>query len=436
MPQLSQKTFRDLHDKLFQKFKTENNGVLPATVTQKYGINEFASNDVVPSLRRSLSEHPGVIKYFEGVNNGIKSNESGFKKIETKRWLYEPNVAITKKKAPQKIQVDDDQYNAWIIYLESVDHGQQLETTEEIEYSGFYYSYKENTIFEANFYIDFTQSPISVRMSGFHQRAPFELSGTGRIERTYFYASLTGKRQMDWDDEFHLIAKIGNQTRPDLLCASFLGVSSYDYPTSGEIVLVTDTFSSKEDINIIKQYLTLKKSRLKSKYFDDTNGMMVKGKYLNEISHMVGFYQVLNFNPVGDLMISRFTIDEFYNSRFITTAYNANQNNQVCLLNISSVLTNRLCISTHPNLGTGIIAYVMINIPRKGEKFNKGVFCSVGQTGNMPVAGNIVLEMVNYEVEPMRVNKDEIQQFLQDNPDMQLAFNELVKLERRKPPSY
>jgi hypothetical protein len=272
--------------------------------------------------------------------------------------------------------------------------------------------------------------------------------GEGRKKQQYFFISLTAMRGT-WEDEFSMVGFLGKDLDPiGEVCIRclFLGISTYNYPTAGEMVLVKKVVSDTDEKSLItlqeaqklvlSRYLLLKHNRIRLKPLGGAiqmESLTVKGFLPNEIAHMVGTYKVLNLNGRGQLAISKFTIGNDYKSYFYTDAFRPNLNSQVCLMEVSNIVRDRLCITTHPDTGAGLIACVMLNIPMSGDKIIEGAFCSIGNAkSTYPVANQIVLLKTNDPSDFMTTI---------DNPDKTLpkmgdkalleAYEKLKKISRR-----
>ena len=437
---LSAQEIIQIHDLLMSKFEHECGGILPATVAQKYGFGEYSKDNNASSLRKAISSNTAVVKYLENVNHGIDPTHSGCQTVETKNNLYVKYNNLTKRKQ-LKENINMVQLTCWMLYLGYPTYdsfkGSKQKSKSGITYTSFFYNYEKDDIMNCTFNVNYDNNPYKVSMEIVLFDKLIEYSGEGRKQNNYLYINLKGNRKTTWQDQFNFVAQVNDTEKPDLIGGMFLCVSSNYRPSSGEMILITNKYNNADDIRKIKRYLFLKRNRHIAKNFFEPKKLKVKKHNIDEIAQMVGHYQVLNFDRNGNLMISKFIIDEFYNARFITYVYSPNENNQICLLNISSVINKRLCISSHPQDGMGIIAYVIINIPKTGEKINKGVFCSVGQTGNMPASGPIVLQMTEKDIEPKKVLKENIGTVMEKDSETNRAFLELVKIVRKiKNPIY
>ena len=226
-----------------------------------------------------------------------------------------------------------------------------------------------------------------------------------------------------------MVAHIGDgsslQNR-DIVRCIFLGVSTYNYPTSGEAVLIREQALRPGWELTIRRYLFLKHNRIRVKVEENGDGintLRVKRSVVSEIEHMIGNYKVINYDPRGtSLLISRFFIDKDYSAGFETHISRTTVREQVCLIEVSNVMNKRLCISTHPKEGTGIISYVMINMASTNEGISEGAFCGVGGENNaLPAFGPIVLLRTNEKKFKMeRISGHDIQAVIKARGDEKL----------------
>ena len=204
------------------------------------------------------------------------------------------------------------------------------------------------------------------------------------------------------------------------------------------MVLLNPTLAHHDSPKIIKRYLILKHNRIRVKANpgdDLLASLRVKGNPVNFIEQMIGVYRVLNFNSQGNLVISKFIINEDYTSSFEVATFGPSENIQVCLMEISSVVRRRLCITTYPKIGANIIAYVMVNIFRnQSAELTEGTFSSVGGNGaTNPFAGPIVLQRVqsdSFKPEVIELPRD-FTSNASISPDITQAVNRLVMIHRR-----
>lgn len=353
--------------------------------------------------------------------------------VETKNTLY-GNYLKAKKGENIKINIvslncfilylSDGKYHSIEKYLEGGWQNSELIT----EYVCYFYSFYKHKILSFSLWIANRGEDYEVREKGFHVEPYHEIlySGTGKKKNNFLFINLTGIRD-NYEDEFKLMAFTGTLVEPNLMLALFLGISSYGYPSSGEVVLLKKGTFGESEIKIVEQYLMLKRSRIRirNENFAHPSNLRVKHQPVSLIEGMVGVYWVWNFDGKGNIVQSRFEINLDYGSRFQTILYGNNENNQVCLVNVSHVINRRICLSTHPQEGTGIIAYVILNISNNTDEINSGVFCSVGQNGKNPVSGKIALLRAKNgeEVIASHISKSSLPDLLKDNP----RFNPLLK---------
>jgi hypothetical protein len=432
MPDLSREDFTLLHNALFEKFKEEcATKKLPFPATKKH---QYGYEDEVPSLQASILA-------ATGKSDGV----------ETKNSLYQNWRNVVEKKTAEMASIGPKQLEAYFAYLgvDSLEDikERQLESIPAIEYKGYYYSYALHKVCECRISLRETGDSLSATMTGFHKNinnAP-AYSGSGQKKSNYLFINLKAIRD-GWEDEFKIIGHTGfNPTLSDIqfIRCIFTGVSSYNYPTAGEMVLINhEKIEEKNYEKIVTRYLFMKRNRIRVKTEENRDivaNLKVKRSYVKDIEHMVGVYSVLNFDGRKNLVVSRFEIKDDYSATFNTVVFGAHENNQVCLMEISSVQNRRLCISTHPEYGTGILSYVMLNITRFDDILSDGAFCSVGNTNSpMPVSGPIVLlkriglKTESLKIETIKDPKENIKRHA--DKDLLMAYERLVNNYRRAKP--
>lgn len=389
--------FNRFYDRLLEKLKLE---------MFKKGVPEPRKLTVVQTcekLREYIKKTPSVIHYINMLNGGQPNTLTGTFEVETRNNLYGNlrKVAKTGKVAINSDQLacfllfySDGKIKDWASYLTSVSGSRKNYT----EYKGFFYSFYKHKILSFSLWIDFSENDpekeMYVEEQGFHTD-PYDkiaFKGNARRKNNYLFMDLTAKRE-DYIDELKFIAYVGNIPSPNLMLALFLGTSSYGYPTSGDTVLMKKELLTTADESIIRKYLMLKRSRIrvKNENYTDAAALRVKKQPVSLVEDMVGSYWVWNFNSKGDIIQSKFVIEDDYTSRFYAIDYGPNERTQVCLLSISNVISRRLCMSVHPNEGTGIISYVILSVDIDKKGITTGSFCAVGRSIEGPVNGKIVL---------------------------------------------
>lgn len=392
MAELSKEDFLLLHDTLFKRYFSECDEASiprPATRKQQYGYDEDTST---PSLRSKISDK---------LKTHGKGPHPNFV-VETKNNLYQNYLKLNKQKNATIASIRDAQLDAYLFYLDCKTFDEfkekHIAVTPAELYDCYYYSYIYNKIITFELSINYNNSPFKTEMVGFHNQEESSVyKGYTEKKNNYLFIDLRSPRD-GWEDEFKMIGHLSTFAKPESLeCIRclFLGVASFNYPTAGEVVMLNQRLQKPESKIIVERYLFLKHNRIRLKVDeggDVLGNLKVRRNFVNEIQHMIGDYRVLNLDSRGALIISKFVINNDYSSYFETNVFSPNENHQVCLLEISNVLNKRLCITCHPGMGTGIISYVMLNIPRAGEVINEGVFCSIGNPkSQIPSAGPIVL---------------------------------------------
>jgi hypothetical protein len=439
MAELSQQEFKRLHEELFTRYESEckaSGQTIPSTKKQRYGYDLTRAEEGREFSLRSCINRCETVQEKYGKEF----------KADTKNCLYENWKNAIEQNKIDRVNIPDRQFNAFLCYL-GIDRLQELpqptvEKLNYIEYEGYFYSYVRNKVLQFSAGIAFDKHPYAVRMEGFHQNknAPI-YTGLASRKNDYLFFNLVGQRD-NWEDEFKLIAHVstvGAIQDVECLRCLFLGVSTYDYPTAGEIILLNKEKEQAGSATIAMRYLALKHNRIRIKTNRAGNllsELKVKNKFITEIEHMIGCYKVFNLNAKREIVISKFTIQDDYLASFETAVFSPNENNQVCLMEISNVRNKRLCITTHPKEGADVISYVMLKIPGAAETISEGVFCAVGGA-SMPSSGPIVLLKIPANATDFRPEMAPVETYIENaDADTKKACNRLIEIIRSNKINY
>ncbi len=441
MAKLTADQFNILHDRLFEKYEAEcvaQKKEIPTVQSHRYGFDPLSPKGL-PSLKDYIETACAIsLRHI---------------KVETRNNLYNNRVKIDKN-GEKQVDVTDKQLQYYLHYLQvktlaallgdMPDNGGAPAPTAQA-YVGYFWSYVKNEIQTCEVTIDWNIDQPNITMKGFHQTEANTVTytGSGRKANQYLFINLKAKRT-DWEDEFSMIGHLNNTVNPageECIRCLFLGVSSYNYPSGGEMVLVRKDLAHDQALAeaqhiTLSRYLLLKHNRIRTKV-RGTEGSLrnltVKGFYPVNIAHMVGTYKVIHFNGQGDVVISKFVIRKDFKTTFYTNVLQNNFSEQVCLMEVSSILNNRLCITTHPETGAGIISCVMLNIPGANVNIFPGAFCSVGD--ERPVAGKIVLLRTTDTSDFMQTIEKPFEKIPRSKDEnLQKAFKQLVKITKTVPP--
>lgn len=405
-----------LINKIRDGFEANLQNKFPKKGNQYYGYGEFDPKE--PSIRDFMEKNEQIAAYIKGINKGKASHEMGYRAINGKK-LYEFEQDA-KRLRTYEFELDEF-YSAIYLYAAGFESANQLVAQYEIErpstiYDGYYFSFKDYTIKEFVLSIDFSSEPYLATEWGLHDDKSNPLYvGTASLKGQHLYIDLEREKGTDKLKFIAHTGKIHPKERKVTPCV-FLGISVH----AGNIIHVEavliqrDADETKEmtpgHIMTIKKYLMLKRNNYRLKYFGYSNleELKVKAIPVDRIDHMIGIHRVWSMSNNGDIIQSKFVIEENYTSFLYSNLYNNNEAKQVCLLNISQAINRRLCISTHPDQGTGIITYCILDIPPKEYTYIQGVFCHVGLENLPSRAGYIIMmKETSDNFEPMTITREE-----------------------------
>jgi len=429
----------DIFIDLYERVLAEFNIAVPSDLPKPLTIRETEV-----ALREAIESAPAVTPFINEINIARNPSHSGGFHVEVHNTLY-GNYGKAKKGQEVKVNrialtcfaryITNDKQMTWEKFIEK----QEREKPGLLEYHGYFYSFYQHKILKFSLWANLSSKDIQVEVQGLHQEEYVDIKykGRGRKKNNFIFIDLTANRD-GYEDELKFIVYTGNVNEPSLMLALFMGISTRSCPMAGEVVLVKSGRFDAIDIVSIKRYLMLKCSRIRIRNvnFGDPSDLRVKGQPVSLVQNMVGSYWVWNFDGHGNIMQSKYEIKDDYTSYFYTKAYGDNENDQVCLLSISNVVNRRLCMSSHPKEGTGVIAYVILNTTPSHSPVGQiyiGVFCSVGQNGRNPVSGKIVLMRAGPRetISPATISKSNIKVFLDKKPKLNFLYEKLKEVTRR-----
>lgn len=412
-----------LINKIKDGFEATHKGNIPKKSNQYYGYGKYDSQK--PSIRGFMEQMPSIKSHLDSLNKEKKPNQTGFKSINGKR-LYEAEQNA--KKLRQFEFELDDFYAAIYLYAagfsseEDMVEGYKKEIPSTI-YDGYYFSYKDYIIKEFVLSIDFSSEPFLATEWGLHDdKSNPRYIGTATLVGQHLYIDLQRK---DGTDKLKLIAHVGkvHPSERRVTPCVFLGISVHagNIIHAEAVLIQRDLKDSKEMTtdrqNKLNQYLMLKRNNHRLSYYgySSLKELTVRNVPVSRIEHMVGALRAWSMDSKGNIVQSKFVIEENYRSFLFSALYHENEAKQVCLLNISQAINRRLCISTHPDQGTGTITYCILDIPPKRYKFIRGVYCHVGLENLPSRAGYVILTKEDEEFEPQVIERNEFDKYVQGN---------------------
>ena len=336
---------------------------------------------------------------------------------------------------------------------------ESVQSDEFFFYKAFTYTYRRHETRDFDFSIVVSKGKISATVKGLHFD---ETTGEDTGEEYFGSAEIVGKRLFfnlnirypennlarNEPKRLHVILQFGDRNLRNhaMVIGAAQWISSYDYPVSAEILLFKiqneKGYVPEMDLLKIKRYMMFKRSmrRVPERIVDTPDDLKIKGNVLHQLSDIVGVYRVWTYFKEG-IVQSRFTIMSNFNAIYETKTYGKESGDiQVCLLNISNHGRQRICISHHPEKGTEILAYSIIDIPLEEQVLTKGVFCSMGrQAAEYQHCGWMVLKREAWEsdFDVAVYSPEKLQNLLLAHPslkDMLRFFNQYsdVKVKTRK----
>ncbi len=465
--ELNRKDFFLLHQAVLNQyqFECERAGKpVPDTAKEKYWFEASEGKGYTNSLKYHLLENKAVLDYFKEA--GKDANLNG--KYLYLRWSEY-------KSGSETIHfqgVHDDIYFLYLGINETEVEEKLAKLNEKYslpgticDYQVSFYDFRSHSVkgFEMTINYSNPDGIWHVEAREWHNRygVPSVYQGKAEKKRGCLWIHLkdaTGK-----SEELNIVTYVGGGESPENLniqVGALSGISSDGCPLGVEVVLRKNTGAEKvldnetedygqavteeEEKTAIQRYLMLKRNnfRVRNKVLENVKKLVARGHRMEEVAHMVGSWKVLNFDGRGNLILSKYILEENYSSYFFTTAYNADNNYQICLPGISKIINQRLCLSCHPREVVDAISFVIVNIPSEGDRgaemVTEGVFSAIGR-GDGSVCGRIIMVRDNSDFKPCILNneKEEVQVIADSLKDEVVrnrfwaGFDELLRFLRR-----
>jgi len=281
------------------------------------------------------------------------------------------------------------------VQLLFLDNRRRHELCEEFKtsYTAHYYYYRDNRIQRMEIDVDFINASAGqypVRVRGLHREGElpadrYDYTGFGEQTRACFFANL---RQPAIGNPLSLILYTSHQRAEDLMImhGSLQGISSEGHPTASELTLVKTRSYGKAvptpgDHDLIHYYHFMQRRyfRVPPRIYSHLDQLIARKIPSVEIREMQGYYRIWNLiDKKGEVCIvqSCFSITSERGAQLKTQGPGIRQREQVVMMSISQLQTNKLCLSTHPKNGVSVINYAIMDVPKPGRAMcQRGVYC-------------------------------------------------------------
>jgi len=484
--------FRHLFAKILVRYQSSPDlKPVQENVSRFFGFNTY---DPYPKKEKdgSLSQEPytektlktmmlrdAPVEQYLTANHYARGKEAGIKAVRSDNDFNGKNLYNKYKTIYEdgrdSCAIEEPYASAYLLYagyknfeaflkefeLDSMKKNAPKKST-KIAYKGFVYSYRFHKIHEYALEIEYAEDGgiIGVSEQGFHDNLSQPLyKGHAYMLNSKMHLILDKKEgdQEELKDRMKIILDSGEKpTVNPVMRGLILAISSYqgEYPLSTETVVVSKDYDLSPERELkIRRYLFLHRYniRIKTKAMN-LDALEAKKVNVDILSHMVGHFRTWRFDENFDIVQSMLHIREDYETYCYSNQYSdKNYNEQVCLININKddvpFPNKTICISTHPNIGVGVIAYAMIKplpvVVRKekliADRITGGVISFVGREENgFPFSSSIVLLK---EEDPARINdpkqwktieKHRITDEIAGREDLQELYKKLKDLEQWK----
>jgi hypothetical protein len=292
-------------------------------------------------------------------------------------------------------------------YIQSLESAlMAVKSSSIIYWKAYYYSYKSHKIKKFTLTIDYSTTPYTVEEKGWHDEIEDDVykkyKGIGIRQDNYLKINLTNELN---NKTFTMMVVLGTEIHIkncQYMTGTFTAVSTHHWISSSEVVLVktNEDFKSglsKKNKLILKRYLMLKQNNFRVRYehLEQVRNLKdVRGQNSDYFENFVGVHRVWGFDTKGNIYQYFFHIRADYRAYFYCDIYDdENLDKQVCLLKFSESHIQRVCISTHPFNGTGILSMCMINYLDTREFITEGGFVTIGLSEkSKPITSYIVMK--------------------------------------------
>lgn len=372
--------FGKLKEEILSKFRSECIDA-PSTDVALFGFNEY--EDTNNSIRAYISNNIFVKQYLDELNEGVSPK----KRVHINgKYLY--NKIKDWDNGLYDIKIDNFYQNVFLRYLDypslTIFEQNYFSQRKYTKYACFFYSFRYHQVRDFTIEIDFEQKVIKQKGIHVYDRKK-EYSGT----IIHSGSCIDARLGSDKGDSISMLAYVGETNPSDMkiISAVFLFKASEGFPMTVEALMYrideNDKISDKELFSLASRYLQLKRNnfRVSPEIHRDLYTFKVKGNKVSQISNMIGTYRIWSYDNKLNIVQTKFIINPDYTSYLFTSYDDNEEKKQTCLLNISTVIRPTLCISTHPEVGMGLINYAMVDIASANDSIIEGVFCTVGIKG-------------------------------------------------------
>lgn len=440
MPSIPKNKFEELHLKILSTFKKEclAKGLSPKTKPdyQLYGYANIKWDEKQPSIYKSMLEHESVIEVSEGsAFNG--------------RYLRDKKADFGKGRA---IDINDfylKLYCAYIGELDKIDYYKDSDY-KTFTFTGFYYDYTKHEV--GTFYLGITiedDEPIryvSAHQEGFHREEDQYVSYENSIHHVGDMLYLNLRREdVQYVDEMHFIVKVFNRKPSEwkyLTGVVSTIAANHQYPIATRVMLVEEHHYQSNEAQMkvsIERYLMLKRNTIRAHPREITTLRQLEDRRINvnRIEPMIGTWRVIHYAKDGKTLIQDKMVIE-RNSKI--TLYTKDMDSDVAnQIGVCSMSDGKLCIATHPEIGTRVISYMIVKIPNRITRQDErnivttvnGVLASLvdntsAEDNTNPYADIVLLaKEESKDFLPEVINEKRFREMLESDADLAILRNKL-----------
>lgn len=305
-------------------------------------------------------------------------------------------------------------------------------------YIGLYYSFSHGTRQSVRLWINYYnryKNEYPAELTGLYNEKEEEFdetdhyTGTAKETPTCFLISLNEEKSKR---PLTLMGYQGAVTAKDLKyirCAA-TGISNLGFPFSLELFLIKvekedrtktseEVLSKIEGLSNIDYYLQAQRRnfRIPPRVIQDLNDIKARGVKAGRMQSVKGQYRIWSLGYSGDLIQSKFIINDNFTAKLTTIANRDLYRLQHCVFSIS-LIGEKLCVSSHPKFGVSVINYAIFDIDEdERNQIKTGVYCGIGVNGESPfVAESLIIFRDESSFEAKRVPVLKVEDFLADKP--------------------
>jgi catechol 2,3-dioxygenase-like lactoylglutathione lyase family enzyme len=267
----------------------------------------------------------------------------------------------------------------------------------------YYYSFKSHKVKHFKMQFDESVSPMTVEEIGWHDETNNKLKGTATRKDTFIFVNLDdASTGFQWQMTLAVGTRL-SLAQATFISASMTAISTHNWISTAQVIMVKanstyETALSKKEKLKIKKHLILKAHnfRIKNEYIPSTANLnMVRKRDLTRLNPMVGLYRIWSYDRRARIYQAYLLIRPDFRAFYYTHIYTEKEKNkQVCLLRFSDSSVSRLCITTYPAIGVGVLGYCITQIPPDEQTdILRGGFMTMGDKDrDRPIIGFIFLK--------------------------------------------